>query len=183
MARRLVTLLVVASLAGFVFAVAGCGGNDNSSSSDTTTATTPTTETTSTDTTSTSTDTTSTSTTSTDTTSASGIATAANCQEFAQIGSKLAGAFSGSGDVQKAKESFDQLVAAAPSEIKGDFQTIADAYTKIADALQGYDASSGQAPSAAVLAKLTALSTELDQTKLTQASQNISKWATENCTG
>ena len=180
MTRRLVTILAVLSIGGLVLIGAGCGGNDSSSTASETTATTTTPSTTE----ATTTEATDTSTSSTTTTSASSdIASAANCQEFAQIGAKLSGAFTGTGDTQQAKEFFDQLAANAPAEIQADFQTIADAYAKIADALQGYDASSGQVPSADVLAKLQALSTEIDQTKLTEASQNISKWATENCTG
>jgi hypothetical protein len=186
MTRKFGTLLVIVSFAMLVFAFAGCGGDDNSASGDTTATETTTTETTETETTETeTTDTTETETTeTTETTDLSDFATSANCKEFRQIGTKLSAAFTGGGteDLQEVKQYFNDLVAAAPDEIKGDFQTIADAYGKIADALKGYDPSSGQPPSASQLAKLQQLSTSLDQAKLTQAGQNISKWAQENCT-
>jgi hypothetical protein len=186
--------LVIAACAGVLVLMAtGCGGGGSSSTAaETTTATTETTttETTTTETTpttsteSTTTPTTTESTTSstTETSATPSFATAANCKQFAEIGAKLSGAFTGSApDVEKTKQYFDQLVAAAPSEIKGDFQTIADAWSKIADALKGVDLSSSQTPSAGTLAKLAKLGTELDQAKLTQASTNIGAWAAKNC--
>ena len=190
MARRLVPLLVIASFALLVFAFAGCGGDDNSASGDTTATETTTTEETTTDTETTETETTETETTETtedegtDTTEASGddFATADNCQEFAQVGTKISEALSGTGgsNLQDAKAAFDELTAAAPDEIKDDFQVIADAYGKMADALQGVDLSNPN-PDPATLAKLTKLGQELNQAKLTQASTNISNWARDNC--
>jgi len=187
MARKLVPLLVIASFALLVFAFAGCGGDDNSASGDTTATETTTTEETTTEETTTDTETTETETTEdqgTDTTEASGddFATSDNCQEFAQVGTKISEALSGAGggDLQDAKAAFDELTAAAPNEIKDDFQVIADAYGKMADALQGVDLSNPN-PDPATVAKLTKLGQELNQAKLTQASTNISNWARDNC--
>jgi hypothetical protein len=186
MARKLVPLLVIASFALLVFAFAGCGGDDNSASGDTTATETTTTEETTTDTETTETETTETETTEdegTDTTEASGdFATSANCREFAQIGTKISEALSGTEatDLDQAKAAFDDLTAAAPDEIKDDFEVIADAYSKMVDALQGVDLSNPN-PDPATLQKLTQLGQELDQAKLTQASTNISTWARDNC--
>ncbi len=94
MPRKLVTLLVIASFATLVFAFAGCGGDDNSASGDTTTTETTTTEeqTTETETTETTeTETTDTETTDTTETSGDDFASAENCEEFAQIGSRPLG--------------------------------------------------------------------------------------------
>jgi hypothetical protein len=187
MARKLVTLLVIACFGTFVFAAAGCGGDDESASGDTAiteTTTTEETETEDTDTETTeTTETEDTDTTETETEAAPDFATSENCQEFAQIGTKISQAFTGTGtqDFQQVADSFDEFVSAAPAEIKDDFQVIADAYDKIADALQGVDLSAGETPDPQALAKLTQVSQELDQAKLTQASTNISKWAQENC--
>jgi hypothetical protein len=189
MARRLVPLLVIASFALLVFAFAGCGGDDESASGDTTTTETTTTDTETTETETTETETTETETTEdedTDTTETSALgddfATSENCREFAEVGSRLSEAFTGAGstDLDEASDAFAELTAAAPDEIKDDFQVIADAYNKLADALQGVDLSSTN-PDPQALAKLTQISQELDQAKLTQASTNISKWAQENC--
>jgi hypothetical protein len=183
MARKLVTLLVIASFATLVFAFAGCGGDDNSASGDTTATETTTTEETTTDTETT--ETTETETTETETTDTtetgeeSDFATTENCQEFAKIGTQITGALTGSTDPDQIKQAFDDLAAAAPDDIKADFQTLAEYMTKIADALQGVDLSSGQTPSSETLAKLQSI----DATAATAAGQNISKWVTENCTG
>jgi hypothetical protein len=175
-------LLVIASFALLVFAFAGCGGDDNSSADTTTTeTTTEDTETTETETTETET---TTEDTDTDTTSALGdFATAENCQEFEQISAKLSSALTGTGgeSLEDTKQYLDDLVDAAPDEIKADFQTIAGAYAKVVDAYGSYDPTSGQPPPADVAAKLAQLSSSLDQAKLTQAGTNISTWAQENC--
>jgi hypothetical protein len=186
MVRRLVTLLVVLCFGTFVLAAAGCGGDDDSSASDDTTLTETTTteetteeETTEEETTETEdTDTTDT----TETSALGGFATSENCREFAQIGSKISEAFTGTGvgDLDEASDAFAELTAAAPEEIKDDFQVIADAYNKLADALQGIDVTSTN-PDPEALAKLTQLAQEIDQAALTTASTNIATWAQENC--
>jgi hypothetical protein len=187
MARKLVTLLVIASFATLVFAFAGCGGDDNSASGDTTTTETTTTEeteTTDTETTETeTTETTDTETTDTTETSESGFASAENCKEFTAFGQKISQAFSGSGDanLQTVADQLDELAQSAPEEIKSDFQTLADGYQKIADALGGVDLSSGQQPDPQALAELSKLGTEWS-TKMTTAATNISTWAQQNCT-
>jgi hypothetical protein len=187
MARKVVTLLVIACFGTFVFAAAGCGGDDESASGDTTTTETTTTEDTET-TETTTTETTETEDTDTDTTDTTetgdlgDFATSENCAEFAEIGSRISEAFTGTGaaDLDEASDAFAELTAAAPDEIKDDFQVIADAYNKLADALQGVDLTSTN-PDPEALAKLTQISQELDQAKLTQASTNISNWARDNC--
>lgn len=184
MARKLVPLLVIASFALLVFAFAGCGGDDNSASGDTTATETTTTEETTTETETTETETTETETETTedtDTTEASGddFASSENCQEFAQIGAKVSGALTGTVDPDQIKSAFDELAAAAPSDIKGDFETLADYMAKVADALQGVDLSSGQTPSPQALAKLQAI----DAKAATAAGTRISTWVTKNCTG
>jgi hypothetical protein len=180
MARRLVPLLVIASFALFVFAFAGCGGDDDSSASEETTLTETTTTEETTEEETTEEETTETEDTDTTETSASDdFATSENCQEFAQIGSEISSALTGTTDPDQIKEAFDELAAAAPDEIKADFETLADYMTQIADALQGVDLSSGQTPDPSALAKLQAI----DATAATAAGTNISKWVTENCTG
>jgi uncharacterized glyoxalase superfamily protein PhnB len=176
MARRLITILVAALVGGFVLAGAGCGGGGSSStSSETTTPSTETTEATTTEATTTE----ATTTTASTETTGNDFASAKNCQEFAQIGAKISSALTGSTNVQDVQKAFDQLAAAAPAEIKDDFQTLSDFFGQVADALQGVDLSSGQTPSADQIAKLQSL----DSKAATQASQNIAAWTTKNCTG
>jgi hypothetical protein len=177
MARRLVPLLVIASFALLVFAFAGCGGDDDSSASDDTTLTeTTTTEETTTEET---TETEDTDTTETTETSASDdFATAENCEEFAQIGAQVSEAITGTADVDQIKAAFDELAAAAPDDIKPDFEVLARYMTAVADALGGADIGAGETPDPSALAKLA----QLDATEATTASTNISRWVTENCT-
>jgi hypothetical protein len=183
MARRLVPLLVIASFALLVFAFAGCGGDDDSSASDDTTLTETTTteetteeETTEEETTETEdTDTTDT----TETSASDDFATAENCEEFAQIGAQVSEAVTGTADVDEIKAAFDELAAAAPDDIKPDFEVLAEYMGAVAEALGGVDVGAGETPDPSALAKLG----QLDATAATTASTNISKWVTENCTG
>ena len=157
MARKLVTLLVIASFATLVFAFAGCGGDDESASGDTTTTETTTTEETEdTDTETTDTETTETTETedtettdTTDTCDDSDFATSENCQEFAQIGAEISTALTGARGRTSttSRRRSTSYAAAAPEEIKEDFEAIADYIAEVADALEGVDFSSGQTPS------------------------------------
>jgi hypothetical protein len=180
MARKFIPLLVIASFALLVFAFAGCGGDDESSASEDTTLTeTTTTEETTTEETTEeeTTEAEDTDTTETTETSASDDATSENCEEFAQIGAQVSEAVTGTADVDEIKAAFDELAAAAPDEIKPDFEVLATYMASVADALGGVKA--GETPDPAALAKLA----QLDSAAATTASTNISKWVTENCAG
>jgi len=177
MTRRLVTLLVVLCFGTFVFAAAGCGGDDDSLADDTTVTETTTTEETTEETT-TEEETTEEETTDTTETSASGSITE-NCEEFAKIGAQVSEAVTGTADVDEIRTAFDELAAAAPEEIKADFEVLAEYMGAVADALSGVDVGAGETPDSAALAKLA----QIDAAEATAASTNISSWVTENCTG
>ena len=185
-------LLFAVCLTGLTLVAAGCGGSDNESASgDTATLTTTTEETTTEETTTEETTTEAESTTestetteeSTDTSGTPSFATAENCKEFSDFGARISAAFSGTGDqdLQGVADQLDQLASAAPDEIKSDFQTMADGYKQIADALEGVDLTSTN-PDPQALAKLSQLGTEWS-TKMTTAAQNVANWAATNCTG
>ena len=182
--RRRATALValLALLAALTLMAAGCGGSDEAGSDDTAIETT-TDETTEDDTTTDETETTD----ETDTTEDSDVSAFASedCLELASIGTKLSEALSasgGTGDFDATATYFEQLVDKAPDEIKDDLATIAGAWEEIAEALGDVDLSSGGTPSAEDLQALQELGTRLSTTELTQASENIAAWATENCT-
>jgi hypothetical protein len=183
MARRLVPLLVIASFALLVFAFAGCGGDDDSSASDDTTLTETTTteetteeETTEEETTEAEdTDTTDT----TETSASDDFATSENCEEFAQIGAQVSEAITGTADVDEIESAFNELAAAAPDEIKADFEVLAEYIGSVAEVLGGADVGAGETPDPSALEELA----QLDSTEVTAASTNISNWVTENCTG
>ncbi len=190
MRPKLVLVLALTLLAATVLAASGCGGgkkNAAATEAATTTEAAATeaaaTETSTTEETTTHATATETSTTEETTTSAaSGIASAKNCKDFADLGQKFSNAFGGSAsgsDLKKQASLFQEFADKAPSEIRSDFKTLADYFSKIAEVAGNIKV--GQTPDAATIAKLQKLSTGIDQAKLTQASQHIAAWATKNC--
>jgi hypothetical protein len=106
------------------------------------------------------------------------------CVELAQLGAKVSEALSGTGaDTEKTKEFLNEFADKAPDEISDDFEVIADAYSKIADALGDVDVQAGETPDPEAIAKLQAVASELDQAELQEANTNITAWVTENCGG
>ena len=171
--RRMTIALALATLA---LAAAGCGGSSKSASETTSTSTSTTTESSSTE--------------STSTTTATGSSAVPNfasgkCKALAAAAAKAgqqASALGASGNLQDAAKELQSFGAVVPSEIKGDVKTIADAFTKYADALKGVTFSAGQTPSAADLQKLQSAFKSVDQQKVRVAEQHIEAWANKNCT-
>jgi len=111
-----------------------------------------------------------------------GLASAANCRQLSSLGAKLSAAFTGKNqDIQKEATLLKQFADRTPSDIRPDFEVLAGAYGKIANALKGLNLTAGQTPSAAQIAKLTQLSTQIDETAVAKASEHIAAWATKNC--
>ncbi len=180
MRRKSIAVLVVTMVAGLALVAAGCGG-DGSKSAETTTATTEA-ATTEAATTEAATEAATTEATTTTASSLSGLASAKNCRDLANLSQKFSTAFSGSAngaDIKRQAALFEEFADKAPSDIRADFKVIADYFSKIADVAGSLKA--GATPDPATIAKLQKLSTEVDQAKLTQASQNISTWVQKNC--
>ena len=157
-------LVVAALVVGLAILATGCGGGSSPSSAGTTQQTT--------------------------TTGSSGtsFASAKNCRDFAGLAGKIASAMSPtSGDTQSAIQAESQelqaLADAAPSDIKGDFQTFATAFSSYMQALQssGYKLGSTTPPTAAQLAALATAAKAFSTTKLTRAEQHLSTWVSANC--
>lgn len=171
-ARRLAVLLVAA----LALVAAGCGGGDGSdeASGDTDTVVVETT----TD------DMTTTEDTATDTTSGdvdtSGLT--GQCAELAGLGSRLAAALGGQqAEAADVARLFDELADQVPDEIEADWQVLAENFQEVAEALEGVDLSSGETPSADVLARLQELSATFNSEEMQRAAANIEAWAQENC--
>src|SRR5713101_8125638 len=175
MRRTSIAVLGLSLLAALALVAAGCGGSKKkNAAATTTTAAATTTQATTTETTTTQATTTQATTT---TSSLSGIASAKNCKDLVDLGQKFSAAFSGTAngqDVKKQAALFKEFADKAPSDIRADFQVIADYFSKIAT-VAGH-LKIGQTPDAATIAKLQKLSTEIDQTKLTAASKHIAAW-------
>jgi hypothetical protein len=180
MRRKPLSILAVIVLSGLVLAASGCGGSKQKAAATTTAATTTAATTTAATTTAQGTTTATTSKGS----SLSGLANAANCSQLAGLSTSFAQAMAGTGkaDVKKTAALLKQFADRTPKEIRADFEVVAAAYAKIAEALKGVDLTSGKTPSADVIAKLTKLSSEIDTAALSKASANIGAWAQKNCT-
>ena len=166
MSRKPIPVLAFAVLCVLVLAAAGCGGKKKAASSATNSADTTALASTQAATTQ-----------STETTSSSNGTASKDCQQFAQAASKIGQDFSQAvsgtnANIDKAAKEFDELTAKAPSDIRPDFQTIDDAFKKLATAFNG-----GKPD----IAKLQQISSQINTAKLTQASTNISNWASKNC--
>ncbi len=175
MRRSLIPMLLAALLVALALAVAGCGGGKSSSATTEAATTESTTE-------ETTTAETTTEETTTEDVGVSGIASAGNCRELVTLSVKLGQAFTGTGgNVEKTAQWLEEFAARTPEEIRADFQLVADAYGKIAEALEGVDLSSGSTPSPEALQRLQEIGDSIDQDALDKASANIDAWVTENC--
>ncbi len=161
MRRRSTQILSILLVLALVLAAAGCGKKKSTTSTTTTTVT---------EATSTTTTAAETTTSSGTTTSASGLA--ANCKKFSDLGSSFSQALQGAGgDVQKEVQVFKQFADQTPQSIRPDFETLADAYSQVADALKGVNVSKGQAPDAATYTKLLALSQKIPEREVPDRAQ------------
>lgn len=164
MSRKPLLVVVLAALLGLSLA-AGCGGGDDGSASDEAAPA---------------------ATTSESSKPAVSGGSLANCKEFQQaaanVGQAFAAATTGANaDLEQSANAFDALASKAPEEVRADFQTINDAFQKLAEALKDVDLSATQAPDPETLAKLQKAMSEIDQAKVDAASTRISAWAQKNC--
>ena len=176
MRRTAVSAILVAAIGALLLIAAGCGGDDDESAADTqaaAVATTDESETTEGETEA----------AETEETEEPDFADAENCKEFTDLGAKVSAALGGTegADAEETKALLNEFADEAPEEIRDDFRVIADAYSKIADALEDLDLGPGETPSAEDALKLQEIATEIDQAELTEANTNITTWVNENC--
>jgi hypothetical protein len=155
-----VTVMVCAVVA------AGCGGSKKKSASPTTSSTSAATTTTS--------------------SATPKFATSKNCAQLESLGTKLAQALqttSGSVETRLTKEAqlLHDYANAAPSDVRGDFQTLADAFDTYVHALLKAGIKPGQVPTQAQIAKIQAAAKTFSTQKLRAAEQHLAAWAQANC--
>jgi hypothetical protein len=153
----------------------GCGGDDESSASadttvEETTTTTDTTDETATD----------------ETTTDDGTGTDfdfadEDCQALLGAAAAFSQAFTGAGG--DGGEAFAELQERVPDEIKADVQVLAEWYTEYASRLEDIGLEPGETPTAEQLQQLQQAIAGLDSAEVTEASQRLSTWAEQNCTG
>jgi hypothetical protein len=163
-----------ALVTGLVVLVAGCGGGGGSATTTLSARTTiPKSATT----------------TSSSSSSTPSFASAQNCQDLAGLAAKAAAAVEASGNSSNALQTesteLQALAQAAPSDIKGDFQTFALAFSGFLHTLQnsGYKLGSKTPPTAAQAAAFAKAARSFETPKLKQAEQHLSAWAHQNCKG
>ena len=112
-----------------------------------------------------------------------GLASSGECRQLAELGAKLGEAISGTNqsDIESQVGFFQEFADQAPEEIRSDFQVLADAYSKIAEAVADANLQSGEQPDPEALQKLQDATSSLDEERLAEASANVEKWVRENC--
>jgi hypothetical protein len=117
-------------------------------------------------------------------------ASAKNCRDLAGLAARVASTMTAtSGNPATALKveaaELQRLATAAPSDIRGDFQTFASAFSSFLHTLEqaGYKPGSSKAPTAAQIAALSKAARSFDTAKLRHAEQHLSAWAAHNCKG
>ena len=115
-------------------------------------------------------------------------ATAHNCQQLIALGQQFAKAVSSTAGSAAARLSanaraLQAMAAAAPSDIRADFQTLATAFNKFVQAYTKAGLKPGRTPTASQLSQIQAASTTFSTPKLRTAEQHLSAWAQKNCSG
>ena len=162
---RITVLLLVAAL---VMLAAGCGGGSNASAPPTTGAVSSNPDTTSGGT--------------------GNFANSTNCGQFAGLAATIASTVSmdyrtPAKAPEAASRELQALADAAPSDIKGDLQTIATAFSGYLQVLQnsGYKLGSTTPPTQAQIATLVSATKVLSTSKLTRAERHLTAWEQLNC--
>lgn len=117
-------------------------------------------------------------------------ASAKNCQDLAGLAAKATSAIGASAGNPAATLDAEAnvlqgLANAAPSDIRGDFETMSSAFTSFVHALEkaGYKSGSTTAPSPTQLAALAKAARSFNTAKVRAAERHLSTWAKQNCKG
>ena len=100
------------------------------------------------------------------------------------LAAKMGQAFTGrtpAADTKAYAEYLQQLAKTAPTDIRGDFGVLADAYTQVADAVAAFYSKSGAAADPDQLKKLTDVGRELNTAAMKDAADNVNAWLQTNC--
>ena len=108
-----------------------------------------------------------------------------SCLNFAGAAAKLGQALGATGspnaDSEGVKTYFEGLASKAPSDIRGSFQTLAEAIGKYVDTIKGLKLKTGQTPSADDLQKLQKAAAALATPDVKKASDKIQAWVKAGC--
>lgn len=107
-----------------------------------------------------------------------------NCAKLAKLGETFASTLQSTGantTLGGEAQALRKMADSAPSEIRGEFHTLADAFGGYAQALEDAGITAGATPTAAQVAKLGAAAKKLGTADVQAAAQKISAWAAANC--
>jgi hypothetical protein len=106
------------------------------------------------------------------------------CRRLNVLAAKMGQAFTGrtpTADTKAYADYLQQLSKTAPTEIRGDFGVLADAYTKFAGAVAAVYTKPGATPSPDDLKKLSDVGKELNEGALKHAAANVNVWLQTGC--
>jgi hypothetical protein len=112
-----------------------------------------------------------------------------NCLQLKSAGQQISAAVqaavaSGSTSaVAKEVDLFKALAAAAPSEIRADVETVANAYATAATALAKVHFTPGQTPTPKQIAELQAVGKSFNVAKVEAAGKRLETWGKSHCGG
>lgn len=165
-------------LLGVACLVAGCGGSKKSASSATTTAAAAAPTTTAV----------ANGSTTQSRSPAPAFASAHNCLQLAELSAKVAQTLQPTtGDlhatIMKEQQVLQAMANAAPTAIRGDFQTFATAFGAYVQAVQNAGIKVGAVPTAPQIAKLVTAAKAFSVQKVQNAERHLAAWARQNCGG
>jgi hypothetical protein len=111
-----------------------------------------------------------------------------NCAQLASVGRKFSQAMAaangaGKSSITDVAAIYKALATAAPSEIRPDFETIAEAFVNYANAVKKAGYTAGKVPTTAQMATLASVAKSFSSPKLVAAEQHLSAWSAKNCSG
>jgi hypothetical protein len=111
-----------------------------------------------------------------------------SCAQLEALGTKPAQALqttSGSAETRIRNEAklFQDYANSAPSDVRGDFQTLANAFNTYVQALLKAGLKPGKVPTQAQIAQIQAAAKAFSTPKLRAAEQHLTAWAQKNCGG
>jgi hypothetical protein len=117
----------------------------------------------------------------------SSFASAKDCAQLEGLGKKFSAEFEAAAtggktpDYAKEVSLFKGLADAAPSDVRGDLETLADAFTAEASAMQKAHITPGKTPSASQLAALAEAGKAFSAPKVLAATQHLEAYGQSHC--
>ena len=109
---------------------------------------------------------------------------AAECRRLHTLAAKMGQAFTGrtpAADTRAYAAALQRLAKTAPTDMRGDFGVLADAYSKIAAAVAAAYTGTGATPTPDQLKQLADVGSELNTGAINDAASNVNVWLQQTC--